>query len=154
MEIANVDASLVLAAHVQQSSVLNDHTSDNDICNEDYLSSGQAGVAVTSCGHAMHSKCYQIFMDNLVKTERDRLRHFHVRINFDVDENEFLCPLCKKLCNGVLPICEKISRIFTLAKPTSQSFYAFIERVKKVARNKVRTLWQHFCCIEFRLAGN
>lgn len=61
------------------------------------------GVHVSSCGHMMHSDCWQGFYKSVITKERRALRmvpYFSV----DIARNEFLCPLCGCISNTVLPV--------------------------------------------------
>ena len=93
---------------------------------------------MTSCGHAMHVKCYQNFFDNLVRSERTRLTQSLIRniLNYDVNKTEFLCPMCERLSNIALPVTGSIGAHFALADANSQSFFNWAERMKKTAKNK------------------
>lgn len=79
--------ALVVAAHIQTSAVLaqvgnrrkpeygaqSGSVRTLGKVRDDHLSLAlDCGPAITSCGHAMHAKCYQNFVDNLVKKERTR----------------------------------------------------------------------------------
>ena len=61
------------------------------------------GVHVSSCGHMMHSDCWQGFYKSVTVKERRALRmgqHFTV----DISKGEYLCPLCGCISNTVLPV--------------------------------------------------
>lgn len=61
------------------------------------------GVHVNSCGHMMHSDCWQGFYKSVTVKERRALRmgqHFTV----DISKGEYLCPLCGCISNTVLPV--------------------------------------------------
>ena len=106
---------------------------------DDYLKPTlSCGPVITSCGHAMHVKCYQNLFDNLVRSEQSRMAQSLMRnlLNYDVNKNEFLCPMCERLSNIVLPVTNSIENHFTLAKANSQSFFNWTERMKKIAKNK------------------
>ena len=55
----------------------------------------------TTCGHAMHSKCFQKFYDSLLESERNNLFR---SVNVNVNWQEFICPACQRLCNSVAPL--------------------------------------------------
>ncbi|KAL5973314.1 hypothetical protein ACLOJK_029964 [Asimina triloba] len=60
------------------------------------------GIHVSSCGHAMHPECRGHYLSSL----RDR---FVRGIDFegenvaDPDQGEFICPVCRRLANSILP---------------------------------------------------
>ena len=69
--------TMVFATYVVNSTVLSQvHPIDPDLTNKS-VSNGflprnlKCGPVVTSCGHAMHAKCYQSMFDNLVKQHRE-----------------------------------------------------------------------------------
>jgi len=64
----------------------------------------QPGIYVSSCGHMMHSKCLEKYMDTIARDqERDTRRNYSVNLK----HNEFLCPICKNICNVLLPVVWK-----------------------------------------------
>jgi len=56
---------------------------------------------------------WRTYFDDIVKTDRQRNRNRHPP-SFDVDNNEFLCTLCKTISNTVIPIIPQ----FHLLQPT------------------------------------
>ncbi|PIA60262.1 hypothetical protein AQUCO_00300046v1 [Aquilegia coerulea] len=60
------------------------------------------GIHISSCGHAVHQEC----RDRYITSLRER---YNRRIGFegghvvDPDQEEFLCPVCRRLANSVLP---------------------------------------------------
>ena len=97
-----------MASFVQRSTVLSRSRGkmfDNgDVLDPLYTPGDQYwGVHVSSCGHMMHSDCWQGFYTSVVVKERRALRlgqHFSV----DVTRREYLCPLCGCISNTVLPV--------------------------------------------------
>ena len=70
---------LVIAAHIQVCTVLNQNTGDvsenRGKPSHDHLPPAlDCGPIVTSCGHVMHASCYQDKMDKLVEKENDTFR--------------------------------------------------------------------------------
>nr|XP_056707151.1 E3 ubiquitin-protein ligase UBR1 [Euleptes europaea] len=59
------------------------------------------GIHTGSCGHVMHAACWQKYFEAIQLNSRQRL---HVEQVFDLENGEYLCPLCKSLCNTVIPI--------------------------------------------------
>lgn len=103
--------ALVLAAFVQKSTVLSqnrnmsDDSKDEDSQDPLYLSSNLGPAPHTStCGHVMHSHCWQRYFDNVLAKETRRPYRLRQPASFDVEKNEFLCPLCECLNNTVLPL--------------------------------------------------
>eukprot|EP00899_Mesostigma_viride_P025804 jgi/Mesvir1/6408/Mv19500-RA.2 len=57
------------------------------------------------CGHKMHQACFHRYFDALVGAHADRPRHMPLDTGHvaDVERMEFLCPICRRLANSVLP---------------------------------------------------
>lgn len=54
---------------------------------------------ISFCGHAMHRECFNKF----IEVEYSRLNNFDRRQLIDRTANQYLCPLCKKLSNCIVP---------------------------------------------------
>lgn len=101
--------ALVYAAFVQKSTVLcRNRNIPHDKENEQeplFLSSNLGPAPHTStCGHVMHSNCWQRYFDNVLAKENRRPYRIRQPSSFDVEKNEFVCPLCECLSNTVLPL--------------------------------------------------
>jgi E3 ubiquitin-protein ligase UBR2 len=60
----------------------------------------------------MHATCYQKFFDSLVQKERHNAINLMGKIlNFDVSIGEFICPICERLSNSVLPLIPSITAL-------------------------------------------
>ncbi|XP_069008290.1 E3 ubiquitin-protein ligase UBR1 isoform X1 [Embiotoca jacksoni] len=59
------------------------------------------GTHTGSCGHVMHATCWQEYFEAVQNTTRNRL---HAELIIDLENGEYLCPLCKSLCNTVVPL--------------------------------------------------
>ncbi|XP_017331926.1 E3 ubiquitin-protein ligase UBR1 [Ictalurus punctatus] len=59
------------------------------------------GIHTGSCGHVMHATCWQKYFEAVQNTTRNRL---HAELIIDLENGEYMCPLCKSLCNTVVPI--------------------------------------------------
>ncbi|XP_066525852.1 E3 ubiquitin-protein ligase UBR1 isoform X2 [Hoplias malabaricus] len=59
------------------------------------------GTHTGSCGHVMHATCWQKYFDAVQNTTRNRL---HAELIIDLENGEYMCPLCKSLCNTVVPL--------------------------------------------------
>ena len=77
MESDGVKNAFVMAAYAQVTSVLGpphvkgDKT-PRDKCQDDMLAADlSCGPLITSCGHTMHSSCFQKYFDSLVRKERE-----------------------------------------------------------------------------------
>ncbi|KAM3966089.1 LOW QUALITY PROTEIN: ubr1 ubiquitin ligase [Aphomia sociella] len=116
-EEARVDIKaepLVLVAFVQQSTVLNRTRPGGGAGGGGAGGGGwrsawlPAGVGaqphVSSCGHALHARCWRKYVDGVLDKENRRLYRLRQPAAFDVDKREYLCPLCERLCNTTLPL--------------------------------------------------
>ncbi|VDN02420.1 unnamed protein product [Thelazia callipaeda] len=66
----------------------------------------RSGGEASTCGHLMHFNCYKKFSELIRDRDRGRNRQplaFNPRV-VDVSLGEYLCPLCKRLSNTILPV--------------------------------------------------
>ncbi|XP_054000464.1 E3 ubiquitin-protein ligase UBR2 [Hylaeus anthracinus] len=97
--------AMVLAAFVQQSTVLCQNRADINEPDPLYLSAKLGASPHTStCGHVMHVQCWQEYFDNVLAKENRRPFRLRQPSSFDVEKHEYLCPLCECLSNTVLPL--------------------------------------------------
>ncbi|KAK4766943.1 hypothetical protein SAY86_014694 [Trapa natans] len=68
------------------------------------------GIYLSSCGHAVHQECLDRYLYSLKEryTQRIVFEEGHI---VDLDQGEFLCPVCRRLANSVLPAEPSASRI-------------------------------------------
>jgi len=113
-------AVMVMGAFIQKSTVLSykpawdgfDSRSPPSVSPHHIPVNKDCGPHVSTCGHAMHATCYQKFFDSLVVKERDRNNHFMTKnMNFDVNNYEFLCPICERLSNTVIPLIPSVTQL-------------------------------------------
>lgn len=115
---------IVYPAFVQRSSVLGRYQVTNDV---NQLQSIETAIHpspyVSSCGHEMHASCWQEYFNNeLLKEQRRPFRTRNPSI-FNIDKNQFLCPLCRFLSNTVLPSVPPLSSLGDIkAKSITDSF--------------------------------
>lgn len=108
---------MVFAAFVQQATVLCQHKRNDklmDITQHDplYLHANLGPAPHTStCGHVMHSDCWRKYFENVMVREHRRPYRLRHPASFDVDKQEFLCPLCECLSNTVLPLVPALSTL-------------------------------------------
>ncbi|XP_059082624.1 E3 ubiquitin-protein ligase UBR2-like isoform X2 [Tigriopus californicus] len=104
--------ALVMASFIQLSTVLSKKNLGEDESSESTLQYRSCPILtsdmatapfVASCGHIMHATCWKKYFDDIVAHERQRNRIRHTNI-FDVEKQEFLCPLCRCLSNSVIPL--------------------------------------------------
>lgn len=107
--------AMVLSALVQRSTVLSkarcagrvrDTTTETPSLLNSLVASADLFCAphTSTCGHVMHADCWQKFFDSVLAKERRRPARARHHLSFDVDKQEFLCPLCECLSNTVIPI--------------------------------------------------
>uniref|UniRef100_A0A8C4XDW1 E3 ubiquitin-protein ligase n=1 Tax=Erpetoichthys calabaricus TaxID=27687 RepID=A0A8C4XDW1_ERPCA len=105
-EVRAEGSAMVLTACVQRSAVLTQCRGRIPLNTDSYdplfihpdLS---CGAHTGSCGHVMHAYCWQKYFEAEQTTTRSRL---HAELIFDLKNGEYLCPLCKSLCNTVIPL--------------------------------------------------
>ncbi|XP_078262328.1 E3 ubiquitin-protein ligase UBR1 [Rhinoraja longicauda] len=106
-EVKTDEMAMVLAACVQRSTALTKKrsriiTNIGDNCDPIIMHPDLGcGTHVGSCGHVMHATCWQKYFEAVQNSTRNRV---HVELSFDLENGEFLCPLCKALCNTVIPV--------------------------------------------------
>jgi hypothetical protein len=66
------------------------------------------------CGHAVHTECLHKHKAALEQKQRSGT-HFEGKAALRLERGEFLCPMCKRLSNGVLPIFSLEARERVLA---------------------------------------
>ena len=60
------------------------------------------GMNVKTCGHKLHFLCYMNYLSGLKERSRSGLRYEGMNI-LNLNENEFLCPVCRRLSNNIIP---------------------------------------------------
>ncbi|XP_031435449.1 E3 ubiquitin-protein ligase UBR2 isoform X1 [Clupea harengus] len=108
-EIRPDGRAMVLAAFVQRSTVMskNRHRPPPDPEKYDPLYMHpdlSIGTHTGSCGHIMHSHCWQRYFEAVQAKEQRRQQRLRVHTSYDVENGEFLCPLCECLSNTVIPL--------------------------------------------------
>uniref|UniRef100_A0A8D0XSB2 E3 ubiquitin-protein ligase n=1 Tax=Sus scrofa TaxID=9823 RepID=A0A8D0XSB2_PIG len=116
-EVKVESRAMVLAAFVQRSTVLSKDRSKFIQNPEKYdplfmhpdLS---CGTHTSSCGHIMHAHCWQRYFDSVQAKEQRRQQRLRLHTSYDVENGEFLCPLCECLSNTVIPLLLPPRNIF------------------------------------------
>ncbi|XP_052039314.1 E3 ubiquitin-protein ligase UBR1 isoform X2 [Apodemus sylvaticus] len=128
-EVKLENNAMVLSACVQKSTALTQHRGKpvdlfgalDPLFMEPDLAHG---TYTGSCGHVMHAVCWQKYFEAVQLSSQQRI---HVDL-FDLESGEYLCPLCKSLCNTVIPIiplqpqkinsenAEALAQLLTLAR--------------------------------------
>ncbi|XP_024387527.1 E3 ubiquitin-protein ligase PRT6 isoform X2 [Physcomitrium patens] len=68
-----------------------------------YKNSDTVGVHMSACGHAIHQDCRDRYFSSLLQRFYSRALFEGVQI-VDLDMGEFLCPVCRRLANAILPV--------------------------------------------------
>merc|ERR1719410_2599184 len=133
---------MVLASFVVKSTVLSqEHTCEEQprVSPHHLHVSRGCGPHVSTCGHAMHVSCYQKFFSTLVRKEQERNNSFGIRgLNIDVTDGEFLCPICERLSNTVLPLLPSVTQMKRkqASMPASEiSFNSFVAGLRSTVES-------------------
>lgn len=143
---------MVLAAFVQQATVLCQHKRNDklmDILKHDplYLHANLGPAPHTStCGHVMHSECWRKYFDNVMVREHRRPYRLRHPASFDVDKQEFLCPLCECLSNTVLPLVPSLNVLQPNVPKNDLSFDEWIKLIGVVLNKKQKVCHGIFKC--------
>uniref|UniRef100_A0A8D3DRL7 E3 ubiquitin-protein ligase n=1 Tax=Scophthalmus maximus TaxID=52904 RepID=A0A8D3DRL7_SCOMX len=108
-EVRGHSRAMVLAAFVQRSTVLSknrrhivpDPERQEPLFMHPDLS---LGIHTASCGHIMHAICWQRYFEAVQLKEQRRQQRLRGHTSYDVENGEFLCPLCECLSNTVIPL--------------------------------------------------
>ncbi|XP_031834567.1 ubr1 ubiquitin ligase [Nomia melanderi] len=111
--------AMVLAACVQQSTVLCQYRGDSPNEPDPLYLSAKLGASphTSTCGHVMHVNCWQNYFNNVLIKENRRPFRLRQPASFDVEKNEYLCPLCECLSNTILPLLPPLG----ILQPTPQN---------------------------------
>jgi E3 ubiquitin-protein ligase UBR2 len=142
--------TLVLAAFVQQSTVLCQHRNYEILTNVQdplYLTSNLGPAPHTStCGHVMHSECWRKYYDNVMIREHRRPYRLRHPASFDIDKQEFLCPLCECLSNTVLPLIPPLNTLQPSHPKNFTTYDDYLSCIDFILRNKVKVCHGIFKC--------
>ncbi|XP_073776610.1 E3 ubiquitin-protein ligase UBR2 isoform X6 [Danio rerio] len=108
-EIRSDGKAMVLAAFVQRSTVMSKNRKrpphNPDKYDPLFMHPDLSfGTHTGSCGHIMHSHCWQRYFEAVQAKEQRRQQRLRVHTSYDVENGEFLCPLCECLSNTVIPL--------------------------------------------------
>ncbi|XP_038154289.1 E3 ubiquitin-protein ligase UBR2 [Cyprinodon tularosa] len=108
-EVRSHGRAMVLAAFVQRSTVLSQNRGCSlpDPEHHDPLFMHpelRVGIHTASCGHIMHATCWQRYFEAVQQKEQRRQQRLRGHTSYDVENGEFLCPLCECLSNTVIPL--------------------------------------------------
>ncbi|XP_049878281.1 E3 ubiquitin-protein ligase UBR1 isoform X3 [Pectinophora gossypiella] len=140
---------LVLVAFAQHSTVLNRARQGGlGRVPADWLEAWlPAGVGaqphVSSCGHALHARCWRKYVDSVLDKENRRPYRLRQPAAFDVEKKEYLCPLCERLCNTALPLLPSPALPTGTPPPITEETYA--EAVNLILKMKHQVSSEHIC---------
>ncbi|KAK9886902.1 hypothetical protein WA026_019159 [Henosepilachna vigintioctopunctata] len=142
---------MVLAAFVQESTVLCQnkctYALGSSVQDPLYLHANLGPSPHTNtCGHAMHGKCWEQYYDHVTGREHRRPYRLRHPASFDVDKQEYLCPLCECLSNTALPIVPPLSVLQPESNKTDMSFDNFMKSLKVILSKKIKYCHGNFIC--------
>uniref|UniRef100_A0A8C9PXW8 E3 ubiquitin-protein ligase n=1 Tax=Spermophilus dauricus TaxID=99837 RepID=A0A8C9PXW8_SPEDA len=116
-EVKVESRAMVLAAFVQRSTVLSKNRrkfiQDPEKYDPLFMHPDlSCGTHTGSCGHIMHAHCWQRYFDSVQAKEQRRQQRLRLHTSYDVENGEFLCPLCECLSNTVIPLLLPPRNIF------------------------------------------
>uniref|UniRef100_A0A671Y199 E3 ubiquitin-protein ligase n=1 Tax=Sparus aurata TaxID=8175 RepID=A0A671Y199_SPAAU len=128
-EVRGHGRAMVLAAFVQRSTVLSKNRRRNlpDPEHHDPLfmhPDMSLGIHTASCGHIMHATCWQRYFEAVQLKEQRRQQRLRGHTSYDVENGEFLCPLCECLSNTVIPLLVDHPSLEAWLKTTNQQIAA------------------------------
>lgn len=68
------------------------------------------GIFLSSCGHAVHQGCLERYLSSL-KERHTRRIIFEGGHIVNLDKGEFLCPVCRRLANSILPALPSLGQM-------------------------------------------
>uniref|UniRef100_A0A4W3H8E2 E3 ubiquitin-protein ligase n=1 Tax=Callorhinchus milii TaxID=7868 RepID=A0A4W3H8E2_CALMI len=147
-EIKMNNKAMVLAAFVQRSTVMskNRMRTIQDPENYDPLFMHPdlaCGTHTGSCGHIMHAHCWQSYFDAVQAKEQRRQQRLRVHTSYDVENGEFLCPLCECLSNTVIPLLPSsrspFNRAFSEVPILSQWLKCVLQQISVLKKHQEKT---------------
>ena len=155
-DLTNSSSCMVLAAFAQKSTVLSKNRKRKISVSQRKKNQNQeeqqqqqqqltmpadlyCGTHLSTCGHVMHLECWEQFFESVVSKERRRPLRYGRHGSFNVDNNEYLCPLCECLSNTVIPVI-------------ANTFYRNTLRNSK--SNKIKISMNDWLSVMFNIVSN
>lgn len=147
----NSTTCMVLAAFAQRSTVLSKNRKRKISVSQRKKNQNQeaqqltmpadlyCGTHVSTCGHVMHLECWEQYIQNIQTRERRRPLRYGRHGSFNVEINEYLCPLCECLSNTIIPVIPN-------------SFYR--ETLRNSRSNKIKISMTDWLSVMFSLISN
>uniref|UniRef100_A0A8C2F0Y4 E3 ubiquitin-protein ligase n=1 Tax=Cyprinus carpio TaxID=7962 RepID=A0A8C2F0Y4_CYPCA len=128
--------AMVLAAFVQRSTVMSKNRKrpphNPDKYDPLFMHPDLSfGTHTGSCGHIMHSHCWQRYFEAVQAKEQRRQQRLRVHTSYDVENGEFLCPLCECLSNTVIPLLSEQPDLSQWLNITSLQMKALLSAHRK-----------------------
>ena len=76
----------------------------------------QRPVSISCCGHVLHTKCADLYFASLIRRQQQG-QEFEGRSIVDLNAKEFLCPVCRRMANSLLPLVP----VSTASPPSSST---------------------------------
>ncbi|GMT29743.1 hypothetical protein PFISCL1PPCAC_21040, partial [Pristionchus fissidentatus] len=105
-------AKFVCAAFVQRSQLFTQHVPSAELRLDSFLVNSALvdEMETSTCSHTMHYECYGNLIESNAARER-RGRQLIATNILDTESGEYLCPMCKRLCNTALPLLPAVQTI-------------------------------------------
>lgn len=143
---------LVLAGFVQQATVLCQNRYDvvEQTPDEPLFLNSHLGPAphTSTCGHVMHATCWQKYFNNVMHKEHRRPYRLRHPTSFDIDKQEFLCPLCECLSNTVLPLVPPLCSLQPSRRKNLIPFEDWLECVRQTMGKKLEICTNAVTCTD------
>jgi hypothetical protein len=102
------------------------------------------GMNVKTCGHKMHFGCYKNYMKTLLDRMKSGLGYEGMNI-LNLDDMEFLCPVCRRLSNVLIPCTTwKVSKATQKNNAASTDIQASILTGLDYFVNQCRSVFETF----------
>uniref|UniRef100_A0A673MB28 E3 ubiquitin-protein ligase n=1 Tax=Sinocyclocheilus rhinocerous TaxID=307959 RepID=A0A673MB28_9TELE len=135
-EIRTDGKAMVLAAFVQRSTVMSKNRKrpphNPDKYDPLFMHPDLSfGTHTGSCGHIMHSHCWQRYFEAVQAKEQRRQQRLRVHTSYNVENGEFLCPLCECLSNTVIPLLPLTKTSCSSEQPNLSQWLSIISQQMK-----------------------
>lgn len=90
--------------------------------------SRRTGFVITSCGHFIHSECFDGYFESVQQRHTQQPTRNHPE---DVTKREFLCPLCKSLNNLLIPMRGRDVRDKPLVAENNPDFETWLKQERE-----------------------
>ena len=120
-----------------------DISSPPNAANRFFYGPRPASAQIFVCGHSLHLNCYKEYVSSFLQGNR---AHVSGPTVVNGREGEFLCPLCRRICNIIIPLHHTGGKRQHLYKETSGCTGAFngpdVETFKSMKDGTVAPQWR------------